>query len=228
MTTVLYLIRHGETDWNVHRRWQGHTDIPLNERGLKQARLLAQRLQREGVRFNGIYSSDLARAYQTAWEVGAALKVAVQMWPPLREIDVGAWSGLTRDEIRTRFADEYARLEQGEDIRRGGGETGAALYQRVTATIEAMVKQHPGETIALVSHGGPIRALVRHVVEDYGAEMPPKEHIGNTSITTISCLSYMWKLETHNDMRHLFDEETGEDLVSMPPDDAEQHEENVL
>ncbi len=223
MTTTLYLIRHGETDWNATGRWQGHADVPLNARGLHQARLLASRLQTEGVQFDAIYSSDLKRAFQTAWEVGAALKVAVQLWPPLREIDLGKWSGLTREEIRTNYPDDYARLKAGEDVPRGGAETSAALRKRVVESVEAMVTQHPAETLALVSHGGPVRSLVSYVIEKYGADVQPNRHIGNTSITVLHCHSYLWEISTYNDTRHLHTDEF--DLVSQPPDDAERPEE---
>jgi probable phosphoglycerate mutase len=229
MTTVLYLVRHGETDWNAAGRWQGHADVPLNERGLQQARLLAQRLLRERIRFNAIYSSDLARAYQTAWEIGSQLKVAVQLWPPLREIDMGAWSGLTRAEIRARFPDEYARLEQGEDIRRGGsGETKASMRQRVTQSVEAMVAQHPNETLALVTHGGPVRALVNYVNEYYGGTTLQPDHVGNTSITVLECLSYTWQIKVCNDVGHLHSSDSQADLVTTPPDDAEQPGEHIV
>ena len=82
MKTTVYLIRHGETDWNLNGRWQGHTDVPLNDIGLQQAKRLAQRLYKERVHFDVLYSSDLTRAYQTAWEIGAVLKVAVELLPP--------------------------------------------------------------------------------------------------------------------------------------------------
>jgi len=229
MTTILYLVRHGETDWNATGRWQGHTDVPLNERGMQQARLLAQRLLREGIHFDAIYSSDLTRAYQTAWEIGSLLKVAVQLWPPLREIDMGEWSGLTRDEIRARYSDAYARLERGEDIRRGIiGETKAAMRQRVTHSVEAMVAQHPDETLALVTHGGPVRALVSYVAERYGGTVSRANHIGNTSLTILTCHSYMWEISSCNDMHHLQPQNSHDDIVTAPPDDAEQPGEGYI
>jgi probable phosphoglycerate mutase len=196
---------------------------------MQQARLLAQRLLREGIRFDAIYSSDLTRAYQTAWEIGSLIKVAVQLWPPLREIDMGEWSGLTRDEIRARYPDAYARLERGEDLRRGiSGETKTAMYQRVTHSIEAMVAQHPDETLALVTHGGPVRALVSYVAERYGGTVSRANHIGNTSLTILTCHSYMWEISSCNDMRHLQPQNSHDDIVTAPPDDAEQPGEGYI
>ncbi|MEI6777731.1 MAG: histidine phosphatase family protein [Chloroflexales bacterium] len=221
MTSTIYLIRHGETDWNLAGRWQGHADVPLNDLGLRQARLLAQRIQSEQISFDAIYSSDLARAYQTAWELGAAVRVPVQLYPPLREIDLGTWSGMHYDEIRERFPIEAKLLEQGQDIPRGGGETLFALRRRVVEALEAIIAHRDGETIALVTHGGCIRMLLAHAESFHGDGFVRFPHIGNTSISTLRCAPGDWETLSINDMRHL--EASDEvDLASSPPDDAEQ------
>lgn len=225
MTTTLYLIRHGETDWNVTGRWQGYADVPLNAVGRTQAQLVARRLSNDGVMFDAIYSSDLARAYQTAWEIGSAVKVPVQLLPPLREIDLGLWSGLTRAEIQAQFPAEYARLEQGEDIQRGGGESTAMLYRRVVAAVEAIVAQHPGHTLALVTHGGPVRMLLRRANNQDPTSQTSFAHIGNTSLSIVHCNSSDWTAVTVNDMAHLADQPQAPDLMSAPPDDAEPPQE---
>ncbi len=222
MKTTLYLIRHGETDWNVTGRWQGHADVPLNSKGQKQAELLAQRLKDERVVFDAIYSSDLARAYQTAWEIGAAVKVAVQLIPPLREIDMGTWSGLTRQEIKERHPVEYALLEQGQDIPRGGAETRSGLRRRVVEAVEALVAKRPDETLALVTHGGPVRALLAYAIGQAGLATLPRTHIGNTSVSILRCSPQGWQVVVTNDMGHLENWHEVPDLKSAPPDDAEQ------
>jgi broad specificity phosphatase PhoE len=221
MTTTVYLIRHGETDWNLAGRWQGHADVPLNELGHRQAKLVAQRLAAEGPQFDAIYSSDLARAYQTAWEVGAAVKVAVQLLPNLREIDLGTWSGLTYDEIKTTHPTEIALLERGQDIPRGGGESLSALRKRVVEAVDAIAKLHSGNTLALVTHGGCIRMLLAHAESYHGDGFKRFPHIGNTSISVLRISASGWETLRVNDMGHL--EETHEpDLISAPPDDAER------
>lgn len=221
MTTTVYLIRHGETDWNLAGRWQGHADVPLNAVGSKQARILARHLANEGVRFDAIYSSDLARAYQTAWELGAAVKVAVQLLPSLREIDLGTWSGLTYDEIRATHPTEIALLEQGQDIPRGGAETLSALRKRVVEAVDAIAHHHAGATLALVTHGGCIRMLLAHAVSFHGDGFRRFPHIGNTSVSLVRVEPAGWELVTANDMAHL-EEEHDPELVSAPPDDAER------
>ena len=125
MARVL-LIRHGETEWNRAGRWQGHADMPLTEIGRAQALALAAKLRELGEPFDAVYSSDLARARDTASAVAAALGVVAIDDPAWREIDVGRWSGSSRDEIRALYADEWQRIAAGEDLPRGGGETFAA------------------------------------------------------------------------------------------------------
>lgn len=221
MTTTVYLIRHGETDWNLAGRWQGHADVPLNELGHRQAKLVAQRLVAEAAQFDAIYSSDLARAYQTAWEIGAAVKVAVQLLPNLREIDLGTWSGLTYDEIKASHPTEIALLEHGQDIPRGGGESLSALGKRVVEAVDAITKLHVGNTIALVTHGGCIRMLLAHAVSFQGDGFQRFPHIGNTSISVLRIGPTGWETLQVNDMAHL--EATHEPgLISAPPDDAER------
>jgi broad specificity phosphatase PhoE len=221
MTSTVYLIRHGETDWNLAGRWQGHADVPLNDLGLRQARLLAQRLLSEHTQFDAIYSSDLTRAYQTAWELGAAVRVPVQLYPPLREIDLGTWSGLHYSEIRERFPIEARLLEEGQDIPRGGGESLSALRKRVVEAVEGIVAHRDGETIALVTHGGCIRMLLAHAESFHGDGFKRFPHIGNTSISILRCGGGGWDTLDINDMRHLEDAHEV-DLASAPPDDAEQ------
>lgn len=221
MSTTVYLIRHGETEWNMSGRWQGHADVPLNDVGRRQATLLAQHLLNTGVGFSAIYSSDLTRAYQTAWELGAAVRVPVQLLPPLREIDVGAWSGFTFAEIEQRFPVEIALLRQGQDIPRGGGETIAALSRRVVEAVDAIVALHRNETIALVTHGGCIRALLSHAASFHHKPFEAPHHIGNTSISVIKIARKSWSIQSANEMRHL-EAPHDPELISTPPDDAEQ------
>lgn len=155
MTTV-YLARHGESDWNVERRWQGYADRPLTERGREQARALAERLS--DVELEAVYASDLRRAWETAEAVAAPRGLDVVKLPELREVDVGSWSGLTRDECAERFPAAFARWQDGgtgwED-----GESYEAMGERIVDAIQRLAAKHSGGAILVVSHGGPIRAV---------------------------------------------------------------------
>ncbi len=160
--TRLLLARHGETEWNRVGRWQGHADPPLNETGRQQAVELAEQLAGHGI--TAVYSSDLARARETARVVADRLGLDVVEDPALREIDVGSWSGLTRAEVERRFPDGYARWLAGEIGH--DGETREQLAERVVAATTAIAVRHEGETVLVVTHGGVIRALRRHAAGD--------------------------------------------------------------
>jgi 2,3-bisphosphoglycerate-dependent phosphoglycerate mutase len=155
MTTIL-LARHGESDWNAERRWQGQADRPLTDRGRAQARSLARALALD--RLGAVYSSDLARCRETAEIVAAVLGLGVRCERGLREADVGEWSGLTMDEISRRYP-EGVRRRQEDGTGWETGETFAAMALRVVEVLVAIAAEHPGERILAVTHGGPMRAV---------------------------------------------------------------------
>jgi probable phosphoglycerate mutase len=222
MKTTFYLIRHGETDWNLNGIWQGHADVPLNAVGQIQARRLAERLRGEGTRFDAIYSSDLKRAWETAAAVAGALESTPRPVPALREIDIGSWSGRTNAEIRAEDGETYERIRSGEDIARGGAERFLDLYSRVVGAAERLAAKHPGASLALVTHGGVVRALLLHAARDKVGVGAHRVHIGNTSITVLSCGENGWAIERINDMAHLEASPQAPDMMSAPPDDAER------
>ena len=156
MTTTVLLARHGQSDWNAAGRWQGHADRPLSERGREQARELAARLAE--FTLDAIYSSDLSRARQTAEAVAKVQKLEVVTVPELREVDVGSWEGLTRDEARKRFPDDFRRWQAG-GVGWQDGETYVEMSRRVVGAIRSLAARHEGGRILVVGHGGPIRAV---------------------------------------------------------------------
>jgi broad specificity phosphatase PhoE len=155
VTTIL-LARHGESDWNRAKRWQGFADRPLTDLGRRQAEELADRLAE--TELDAVYSSDLLRARETAETVALRRKIEVRTTPDLREVDVGSWSGLTRAEVEARFPDAYARwLEGGEGW--DDGETYEQLGTRVVRAIRQIAADHDGSRVLVVAHGGTIRAV---------------------------------------------------------------------
>ena len=155
--TELILARHGETDWNRENRFQGHADPPLNELGRRQSAELAEALAGETIA--RVYTSPLRRASETAEIVARRLAVDVEPLEQLREIDVGAWSGLTRDEVAVRFPEQYARWLERSPHGFEDGETYAELAARVVPAVRRLAERHRSETILVVTHGGPSRVL---------------------------------------------------------------------
>ena len=158
--TTLILARHGETDWNRENRFQGHADPPLNDLGREQSAELAARLA--GERIARVYTSPLRRASETAEIVARELGLEVEHLEGLREIDVGAWSGLTRDEVAVRFPDEYALWLDRAPHGYGEGETYDELAARVVPALRSLADRHPSETVLVVTHGGPSRVMQAH------------------------------------------------------------------
>lgn len=153
MATIL-LARHGETDWNLERRWQGHADRPLNEMGRAQARVLAETLADDPP--DAIYSSDLARASETAQIVADRLGLAITLDPRLREVDVGEWSGLTAAEAELRYPEGLRRRREG-GTGWEHGERFEEMAERVVAALHDIAAAERGRVL-VVSHGGSMRA----------------------------------------------------------------------
>jgi probable phosphoglycerate mutase len=160
--TRLLLVRHGQTAWNADGRWQGHGDPGLTEEGLAQAIRLARTLGEDEHRhWERIISSDLERARQTAAAIADHLGLEIEFDRRLRELDVGTWSGLTRDEIIRRDPERLKEFERGEpNIRPGDGESRIEIRQRTHDFVSDIAKRCVDDRVIVVTHLGVIRALV--------------------------------------------------------------------
>jgi probable phosphoglycerate mutase len=160
MPRVLYVARHGETDWNAQLRWQGHTDVPLNDNGRAQARALARTLRPAGLA--GVVASDLSRAHETAHIVAVELGLRVAYTDPgLRERAFGVFEGLTRAECESQHPDAWgAWLESRRPPQ--GGEAHEVLSARIVAAVGRVAVSVATEDAPalVVTHGGALRALV--------------------------------------------------------------------
>lgn len=158
-TTRFVLIRHAQSTWNAVGRWQGHGDPPLSEQGRAQAATCAERLHGEPA--DVLVCSDLLRTRETAAPIARALGLDPIPTDRLRELDVGSWTGMTREEIAQKEPEVLARFESGDpDIRPGGGESRAEIRQRVRSAVEDLAREHSGHRIVLVVHAGVIKALI--------------------------------------------------------------------
>ena len=181
--TRLIAVRHGETAWNRVSRIQGHTDIPLNDAGLWQARQVGEAVAGEGI--DAIYSSDLQRAADTARAIGRAAGVPVQLDVALRERHFGELEGLTHDEISTRWP-EQARRWRGRDPAYGpqGGETLQDFHARCVGALARLAQRHPGQTVVLVAHGGVLDCFYR-AANGVDLSVPRSWTIGNATINRL-------------------------------------------
>jgi broad specificity phosphatase PhoE len=157
---VLYVARHGETDWNAAGRWQGHTDVPLNALGREQAKLLGARFAT--VPLAGIVSSDLSRASETARTVAEELGLdLVYEDPLLRERSFGIFEGLTREECDKLYPEEWRAWVEKRHTPKGG-ETQSELSKRMLSGLgrAAWTVAHAGAGVLVVTHGGAMRAVI--------------------------------------------------------------------
>ena len=203
--TVVYLVRHGLTDWNAEKRMQGQTDVALNETGLYQADLVSTWIAEQPVKFGVIYTSDLRRAAQTAHAIAERLHLAPIPAKALREIHCGAWEGFTGAEMDQRYPEEREKWRANRySYRMPGGENVADVQARVSEFYWKMIKQHEGQTILVVTHGLALLSLVAALqsvhIEEFWRQ---KTFIGNTSVTIVAHTNGRTEIERFNSIEHL-------------------------
>jgi broad specificity phosphatase PhoE len=214
--TDLIMVRHGQTDGNVARRWQGWSDYSLNDTGLRQAEQVATRLADQKGHIDALYSSPLRRAYETAKPIAAALGLPVRLVENLKEFHFGRIEGLTTPEFKEAFPETYAQLQNPADmsVRYPGGESRDEFFGRVGLAADALVARHPGQTVVVVAHGGTLRALLAHFLPGQEATWHAfsAEHC---SLTHLSLNGHGVRLLMLNDHRHVDIEKEVEDKVQI-------------
>lgn len=178
MPRTLLLARHGETDWNAEQRWQGHTDVPLNEAGRAQAGVLAERLRGQGV--CGVHASDLARARETAEIVARALGLPDPIVDAnLRERGFGVFEGLTGVQCEAQYPAQWELYRSDQKVMPPGAEPHASVTQRMQTAIARVLAAAengpPDRPVLVVSHGGALRLFIGAVT---GAVPPPIGNVG--------------------------------------------------
>lgn len=160
--TRLFLIRHGETEWNTGHIFQGHLDSILTARGLAQAEALATRLAPEGIQ--ALYSSDQGRSMRTAQPIASRLGLEIIPRPDLREIDCGEWTGKGFAEVRERWPEDYTNWRNRPHLHQmPGGESVLQVLQRGLRFLEEIRQRHPGQTVCAITHNTVVRGVLCHL-----------------------------------------------------------------
>jgi 2,3-bisphosphoglycerate-dependent phosphoglycerate mutase len=201
MPTRICFIRHGETDWNVARRIQGQIDIPLNDTGRSQA--LAMAFNAAHHEFSAIYSSDLARARDTAILLAERRGLAVKALPQLRERHYGIFQGITASEGAQRYPEAHARYKARDpDYNFESGESLHQLVGRVTDAIQHIIRHHSGEMVAAISHAGVLDIIYRKATGRH-LHTPRDFDLPNCALNWFRFDEQGWHLETWDDHHHL-------------------------
>lgn len=201
MSSRICLIRHGETDWNVAKRIQGQTDIPLNDTGRSQA--LAMAFNAAHYDFSAVYSSDLSRALDTARMLAERRGLEVNTLPQLRERHFGIFQGLTADEGLQLYPEAHAcYLARDINYDFESGESMLCFAERVKEAVDYLVKHHPKQTIAVVSHAGVLEIIYRKAT-GRPLHTPRDFAIPNCALNWFNFDEHDWHLETWDDHHHL-------------------------
>ncbi|MFB7759787.1 histidine phosphatase family protein [Streptomyces xiamenensis] len=193
----IVLWRHGQTAWNLENRFQGTLDIELTETGVAQAKRAARLLA--GLSPHTIIGSDLRRTVATAAELSAVTGLPVTHDEALRETYAGEWQGLTHEEIKARFGEQYAAWKRGEPVRRGGGELETEVADRAAPLVERTAeKLPPGGVLVVVSHGGTIRTTIGRLLGLAPATWEALGGLANCSWSVLGESERGWRLLEHN------------------------------
>ena len=199
--TRLLAIRHGETDWNLDARIQGHTDIPLNAKGRWQAKQLAQALAYEKI--DVIYASDLSRAFETARALAKVQRKRVVAVPMLRERHFGVFQGRQFKDIEAELPEQAARWRHRDPaFCPDGGESLRTFYDRCVGAAHLLARAHAGQTVALVAHGGVMDCLYRAALH-IDLQAPRTWQLGNASINRLLHTGDGFSLVGWSDTAHL-------------------------
>jgi len=192
------LWRHGRTEWNDQRRFQGQTDIELDAHGRRQAHRSARLLA--ALPPAALVSSDLMRARDTAAELAALTGLAVAADPRLRETYAGRWEGRLAEQIKATDGTLWAAWQAGDPaVRPGGGETRGEVADRAQAAlIEACAELGPGEILVLATHGGTARALIGRLLGLPERSWHVLGGLANCSWSVLEETTHGWRLEEHN------------------------------
>jgi probable phosphoglycerate mutase len=198
---TLIFVRHGVTDWNRLRRFQGQTDIALNADGLDQAERTAAVLGTEKVA--AVYSSDLLRTRQTAEPIARALGMPLVVEPGLRERSYGLLEGRTHDELRRDHPEVYQRWRAREpDFVPSGGESLRALHVRVERQIRLLAQKHAHQTVVAVTHGGVLDCIYR-IAAGMPIEAPRSVELRNASLNRVFWNGQSFSVLSWGEVDHL-------------------------
>jgi probable phosphoglycerate mutase len=200
--TLLYIVRHGETQWNKQAMQQGQLNSPLSETGQAQAQCLIQGFS--NIYLDKIYSSDLGRAYHTALIIAESKDMTITQDPRLRERHLGIMQGLTKEQFKEQYPQEWKSfISEDPDYILPQGESARQRQQRSVTALEEIARKHGGETLLVVTHGGVLQGLFRQVL-GLPQDKPRHFSLFNGAINRFSYSQQSgWTLDSWGEISHM-------------------------
>lgn len=210
MKTTLLLIRHGESVANLGKYFAGQTDVPLTERGRKQAELTAEHLKDRQI--DVFCASPLSRAYETGLAAAKHHGKTVEKVPGLREINGGEWEQLTFEEITLRYPEDARVWNENIGLSRPtGGESPEEVQERVYAALELLARENSGRVLCIASHGMAIRAFCGRVLGLPMERLKELPFPSNASVTTVEYEGGRFSMTHYSEDDHM-----GELVTALP------------
>ena len=198
--TLVIVVRHGETKWNVTRQLQGRKNSNLTENGIKQAVLTAEALKNKS--FDFLYTSDLRRALETTEIINKYHQLEIRIDESLAERNFGVIEGLKQDEMIEKYPEVFTRyMKREEEYQIPDGESLISFYNRVKKGLNAIANSHTGKRILIVTHGGVLDCMMR-MVFNYPLSAPRSFSIYNASVNRFSVTDATWFLEEWGEISH--------------------------
>ena len=203
MANTFYIVRHGQTNWNILGKTQGHGNSDLTAKGIEQATELAESIVNYPIDY--IYSSDLGRAVQTAQILGDKLNIKVEETEALREMGFGEWEGLLIDEIKANYANVYTTWRNEPHLAQiPGGETLHLIKDRVDSFIQSLNEKYDDKHILLVTHSVTVRVMLLAFLNS-GMENIYRIKQDNTALNIVEYRDYGPVVIKMNDTSHIKD-----------------------
>ncbi|WMT43012.1 histidine phosphatase family protein [Paenibacillus sp. D2_2] len=201
MKTHIYIVRHGQTEWNVKHRMQGHQDSPLTDLGVEQAKWLGEALQNEPI--DVIYASSSPRASRTAELIRADREIDIFETDDFKEINLGAWEGMTQDEIEVVYPDqmEYFWKDPGR-FGVSGSETYQEVFNRAHKKLTEIVREHEGKTILIATHTVVVKLLMGYFEGRTLQKLWDLPYIHPACLCKVSYEGDSWEIQLHGDISH--------------------------
>jgi broad specificity phosphatase PhoE len=208
MNTTIYLVRHGQTEWNVQHRLQGHQDSPLTELGIKQAEWLGEALQEHNV--DVIYSSSSPRAYRTADCIRRHREMNIIECDDFKEINLGEWEGQTQSSVKEKFPEQFSNFwSNPADFLVKDSETYGEVRLRALNKLNQIIEEHRGKSILIVTHTVVVKLLMAHFENRALPELWNLPYIHPACLCKIEIVNGQAEIVLHGDISHYMEEING-------------------